>query len=177
MVRVRSHATFVEGCAGIFAIVLFLGGCGGGSNSGSAHAKCAAELTTWRVGAGGADLGAIGKAVVRYGHAAAALASSAPTAASISQLSSAAASLRAAIQKAQADHPPACVPGLQDSYSAALGDFARAAQDAQESGAAIQNGHAQTAVSDIRASTIALVAGAHAIEMLRQDIANFRSSG
>jgi len=157
--------------------MLFLGGCGSGSNSGSAHGKCAAQLTTWRDGVGQADLRTVGNAVVRYGHTAAALASSAPTAASISELTSAAASLRAAIQKAQADHPPACVPGLQGSYTAALADFARAAQDAQESGAAIQNGQARSAVSDIRASTIALVAGARAIEMLRQDIANYRSNG
>jgi hypothetical protein len=136
-----------------------------------------AQLTTWRDGVGQADLHAIGQAVVRYGHANAALASSPPSAATISRLASAAAALRAAINAAQGDHPPACVPGLSAAYSASLADFGRAAQDAQGSAAAVRANNLSTALSDLRASTIALLAGARAIEKVDRDIADFRSSG
>jgi hypothetical protein len=156
---------------------LCMAACGTSSSSSAAHAKCMTQFTKWREGGGQADWRAVGEAVAGYGQAAAAVASSGLSAASVSQLTSTATTLRAAVHTAQAAMPPACVAGLRPTYDAALADFARTAQGAQNATRAAQNGDLRSAVSDVRASTGALIAGAQAIRKAARDIAAFESGG
>jgi hypothetical protein len=106
---------------------------------------------------------AVRAAVVQYGQAVDVLAYGVPSAANLSQLATAAAGLEAQGERARADLPPACLPGLRDSYAASLGDFIRAAQGAKDSAQALQNGDVQQADSDAQASTSALEAGLQAM--------------
>ena len=171
-----SAAAAVKRGVAVCAAALCMTACSASSSSSGAHAKCMAQFTKWRVGGGQADLRAVGAAVARYGHAAAALGSSGLTAATVAQqLTSAASALQAAVHTAQADKPPACVTGLRTAYGTALADFARAAQGAQNAIQAANKGDVRSAVSALRASTGALVGGAEAIRNADKDIAAFES--
>jgi len=150
--------------------------CATSSSSSAARNSCVAQFNKWRAGGGQAAFLAVGRAVGRYGRAASVLGSSGVSAATVSQLRLAAADLLTAVHSAQANPPPACVPGLRSTSGMALADFARAARAAETAVHAVQANDAQGAVKDIRASTIALVAGARAIKKTDQDIQRFESS-
>jgi hypothetical protein len=120
-------------------------------------------------------LHAVGKAVGKYGQVASVIGSSGVSASTISDLKLAATGVLAAIRPAQADPPPACVPGLRSAYTAALSDFAGAAHNADRAVQALQANEVQAAVKDIQASGTTLVAGARAIEKTNRDITRFES--
>ena len=107
---------------------LCMAACATSSSSSAARNSCVAQFNKWRAGGGQAAFLAVGRAVGRYGRAASVLGSSGVSAATVSQLRLAAADLLTAVHSAQADPPPACVPGLRSTSGMALADFARAAR-------------------------------------------------
>lgn len=151
----RIEATAIKTSVVIGMVTLCLAACGAqGANhsASSGTSQCQGRFTDWLKGDGGADMDALGEAFHGYHDATTALATSLPSAAGLSRLSSAATDLQAVAQAGQVDLPPACMPGFRTAYGAALTDFDRVAQGARDGAQAARNGNWQTAVIDIRAA-------------------------
>jgi hypothetical protein len=76
-----------------------------------------------------------------------------------SDLQSAAASLQSDAQAAEADLPPSCMPGVRQPYAQGLTDYAKTADDLQDSVAALDSDSWSVAVGDVAAGTKAATAG------------------
>jgi hypothetical protein len=130
------------------------------------------QYNNWRDGGGHADLVSVTKALRGSGRALKASAA-ADSPSSYAHLATAAAALEAAAQTAQADPPPACVPGLRTDESTAMANIAQAAQGEQDAAQAAENGDIQTATSDINATFGPLATGDRAMNAATTDITSF----
>jgi hypothetical protein len=130
----------------------------------SAQAPSCTDLAvTWRDNGGRTQLGAVVTDLTAIRNAATNLESAANTGGDVSgpeaALQSAAASLGSDTQAAEADPPPACVPGLRSNYEAALTDYSKTASDYQNAVSALASGSYGVAGGDVTAGTTAASAG------------------
>jgi hypothetical protein len=163
-------------------VVLLLAGCTGASHKASAAPaskapaanpsppSCLSQFHQWSEGGGSADLNAVNKATTRDQGALSAPLSKADFA----RLAITAGGLQAAAQTAQADPPPACVPGLRTDWGTAMADLAQAAKGVQDGAQAAENGDTQTADSDFKAVPGIIVAGGRAMLKVDTDMSNLK---
>ena len=143
----------------------------------SSPPSCADQFAAWRDGGGLTDLEAVTTDLGTISTAASAAATD-MQAGSLNPddqaaLQQAAAALQADTATAQANLPPACVPGLRRNVSAALTDYNRAAVEAGQSVTEADSGSYAVATSDILAAGKAMQAGTKKIGKATEAIKAF----
>lgn len=178
------------------AIALAAAGCASVANSNSAASQpsasggtpstvasspdCHSEGTTWRNDGGQSQVDAVVADLNSVQHAAQSLAADmnagTDESSAESSLQSAAASLGSDAQAAEANLPPACIPGFRTDYGQALTDLSKAAADWQDGVSELSNGNGDVATGDINAGTKAQEAGNAKLSGAAKDLEAFGSS-
>ena len=134
----------------------------------SSSPDCTSQFIAWRdAGDGKAQLLAVetdlGQFSTAAGDVGSAMGSGSDASSAESALQSAAASLQSDDDAAEANLPPACVPGLRRDISQGLTEYSKAASDAQNAVSEIGSGSYTVADGDIKATVRAEDAGTAAI--------------
>jgi hypothetical protein len=145
--------------------------------------SCAAVFIPWRsngkgnglaqLGAILTDLGNVGTAATDLGND---LENGTDDSADEVALQSAAASLQSDDDAAEANLPPACVPGLHHDYGQALTDYSRAAVEAQNATTEIDSGSATVADGDLNAAGASANAGTTEMGKATADIKRYETA-
>ncbi len=173
----KQHSTYLASAA----LVLWLTACGSSGSSHSAASSpahsaatpaapatsasspsCNDQMTAWRE-TGLSELNAVGSAVSQLGSDTTALAlamsSGGDETTAQANMQADAAKLQSAIQVAQADLPPDCIPGFRSAVSAGLSDYNTYAIDSSNAASAAASGNYGLASGDIKAANTALMQG------------------
>jgi len=133
------------------------------SSSTSAAPSCASQVAAWVSGGGVSDLQAVGTDMGKLGQADTALSDAISAGEDVSQqeaaLQTAAASVQADAQTANADLPPSCIPHFRTDLRAALTDADKAGIDSAETISEMSSGDYSVATADMQASDNAENAG------------------
>jgi hypothetical protein len=145
----------------------------------SSPPSCAAQVITWRDSGGSAQLTAVATDLTSIrsagGALGAALAANADMSGPESALQSAAASLQSDAQAAEANLPPACVPGLRGAYGQALTDYSKASGDYQNAVSEMGSNSSAVALGDLEAGNAAATAGTGKLQTAAADMSAFNN--
>lgn len=123
--------------------------------------SCTSQLSSWAHDDGGtSDVRALGKDSNKLGsddHAlAAVMTADSDTSAETAAITADASQLGADAQTALANQPPACVPGADAPYRAAMAEYSQSSQDELAVATQIQDGNDEAAIPNMTATTTAV---------------------